>query len=119
MLVFELHGIDEILAIKRRIEIPLGHVVSASTDRVDWNPLKQLRLGGTYLPGIVKDGRYVSLNGWVFFEMHNPDKCVNVTLDNERYKKIFFEVEDKEAAAKIINEVIHEYQVRNKRDLGA
>jgi hypothetical protein len=102
-LVFELHGVDEFLSIKRSISIPLQHVVSVSTERVPWQPFKQIRVAGTSLPGVIKDGRFLSSNGMMFFEMHDPDKCVTVNLDHERYKKIVFEVENKEATAKQIN----------------
>ncbi len=106
-LVFEINGIDVILAIKRTITIPLEHVVSASTEKVPWAVFQQLKLGGTSVPGIVKDGRYLTSDGLMFFEMHHPDKCVTVTLNHELYKKIIFEVEDKETTAKIINDAIN------------
>lgn len=105
-LVFELHGVDEFLSIKRSISIPLSHVVSVSTDRVPWKPFRQLRVVGTSLPGVVKDGRFLSSDGLMFFEMHDPNKCITVTLDHERYKKIVFEVNNKEAAAKQITDAI-------------
>ena len=101
-LIFELHGIDEILSIKRSISIPLKHVLSVSTVKVPWQPFKQLRIAGASLPGVVKDGRFLSSDGIMFFEMHDPDKCVTVSLDHERYKKIVFEVDDKEETAKKI-----------------
>jgi hypothetical protein len=109
-LVFELHGVDEFLSIKRSISIPLQHVVSVSTERVPWQPFKQMRVAGTSLPGVVKDGRFLSSNGMMFFEMHDPDKCVTVNLDHERYKKIVFEVENKEATAKQINDALKSKQ---------
>lgn len=105
-LIFELHGIDKILAIKRTIVVPLEHVISVSTDKVNWNPFKQLKIGGTSIPGILKDGTYLASDGAVFFEMHNPDKCITVSLADETYKKIVFEVEDKKYIAKIINDAI-------------
>lgn len=105
-LVFEINGIDIILAIKRTITIPLDHVVSVSTEKVPWAVFQQLKLGGTNVPGIVKDGRYLSSEGFMFFEMHHPDKCITVTLNHELYRKIIFEVEDK-AAAKIINDALN------------
>jgi hypothetical protein len=105
-LEFELHGVDEFLSIKRSISIPLKHVVSVSTERVPWQPFKQLRVAGTSLPGVIKDGRYLSSDGMMFFEMHDPDKCITVNLDHETYKKIVFEVEDKEAAAQQINDAL-------------
>lgn len=109
-LVFEISGIDTILAIRRTITIPLDHVISVSTEKVPWAIFQQLKIAGTNLPGIVKDGTYLTGNGFVFFEMHHPDKCITVTLNHERFKKIIFEVEDKEYAAKIINDAI------NKKD---
>jgi hypothetical protein len=103
---FELHGVDEFLSIKRSITIPLEHVVSVSTEWVPWQPFKQMRIAGTSLPGVVKDGRFLSTEGVMFFEMHDPDKCITVNLDHETYKKIVFEVEDKEAVARQINEAL-------------
>ena len=102
-LVFELHGMDEFMALKRRVEIPLAHVVSVSTERAPWNVGKDWRMGGTGFPGVVKDGRYATGDGYAFFEEHDPDKCVTVTLDGETYKKVVFQVEDKESAARMIS----------------
>ena len=105
-LVFELHGVDEILAIKRSLSVALDHVVSVSTEDVGWEPFQQLRLGGTSLPGVIKDGRYLSSDGKIFFEIHNPDKCITVNLDHETYKSIVFEVDDKEATAQMIRDAL-------------
>ena len=105
-LEFELHGVDEFLSIKRSITVPLSHVVSVSTEHVPWQPFKQMRIVGASLPGVVKDGRFLSTEGVMFFEMHDPDKCITVNLDHETYKKIVFEVEDKEKAAQHINEAL-------------
>jgi hypothetical protein len=105
-LVFELHGIDEILSIKRSLSVALKDVKSVSTDRVPWAPFKQLKISGARIPGVVKDGRYLSSDGMMFFEMHDPDKCITVYLKHERYKAIVFEVENKEATATMINDAI-------------
>jgi hypothetical protein len=104
-IIFEIHGVDTILALKRSITIPLEHVVSVSTDKVPWEPFQQLKVAGTNLPGVIKDGLYLS-DGLLFFEMHHPDKCITVSLNNEKYKKIIFEVEDKESVAKVIRDAI-------------
>ena len=105
-LVFKLHGIDAILSIKRSIRVPLKHVTSVSTEHVTLEPKFQMRLVGTHLPTIIKDGRFLTSEGMMFFEMHDPDKCITVSLNHEHYKKIVFEVDDKEAVANMINEVI-------------
>ncbi len=105
-LVFELHGMDEFLAVKRSITVPLDHVLSALTEKVSWGPWSEIRSSGAAFPGVIKDGTYLTRDGTMFFEMHHPDKCVTVTLDDEKYKKIVFEVEDKESTALEINRAI-------------
>jgi len=100
--IFELKGVDKILAIKSKITIPISQIKSVSTEKADWGMLRfQLKMGGTGLPPLVKDGRYWDRQrGWLFYVMHNPNKCVTVRLKGERYKRIIFEVEDKEAMAR-------------------
>jgi hypothetical protein len=104
--VFELHGMDKILAIKRSITVPLRHIKAVSTEQVDWKPFKHLKVAGSSIPGVVKDGRYLTSDGLMFFEMHHTNKCITVTLDNETYRKIIFEVDDKESIAEMINDAI-------------
>ncbi len=105
-LVLELHGIDEFLSIKRSIHIPLKHIVSISTETIPWNEFKTMKLIGADLPHVVKDGLFLSKEGRLFFEMHHPENCITISLDHERYKKIIFEVEDKESAAMLIENAI-------------
>lgn len=105
-LVFETHGIDTILSLRRTISVPLDHVASVSTDKVPWHPFQQMKVAGTSLPGIIKDGIFLSNDGLLFFEMHDPEKCITVSLDHERFKKIIFEVQDKENSAKTIRDAL-------------
>jgi hypothetical protein len=104
--VLEIHGIDEILSIKRSIHIPFKHILSVSTETIPWNIFNAIKLAGTNIPHHVKDGRFLTKEGMMFFEMHDPDSCITINLDHERYKKIFFEVEDKESAATLIEDAI-------------
>lgn len=114
-LVFEIHGIDEILAMKRTLSVPLEHVVSVSTADIGWNPFQQLRLVGASQPGLIKDGSYLTGNGEIFMEMHHPEKCITVNLDHETYHKIVFEVEDKMAAAHLIEDALARKQAPSFR----
>jgi hypothetical protein len=59
-IIFEIHGSDIILAIKRSITIPIEHVISVSTDKIPWEPFHQLKVAGTGFLGIIKDGLYLS-----------------------------------------------------------
>ncbi len=65
-----------------------------------------MKVAGASIPGIVKDGRYLTSDGMMFFEMHDPDRCITVSLDHERYKKIVFEVQDKDATALMIQSAL-------------
>ena len=110
-LVLELHGVDEILSIKRSFHIPLKNIQSVSTEDVPWGVFKTMKLAGADLPHRVKDGWFLSNEGMIFFEMHHPDSCITINLDHERYKKIVFEVEDKESAAMLIENAISSDQL--------
>lgn len=103
-LVFMLTGVDKVLALKSKLMIPLKHVKSVSTAKADWNYFKMLKVAGTRIPELVVDGRFLSKEGLLFYEMHDPDKCITVELENERYKKVVFEVSDKADTAKMIQD---------------
>ena len=88
--------------------MPLEHVVSVSTGRVPWRPLRGLKLGGTSSPSTIKEGRFLDADGrMMFFEMRHPDGCVTVHLDHEKYKSIVFEVPDKRQTAKTITDALN------------
>ena len=106
-IIFQLRGIDKVLALKSQLKIPIEHIVDVSIERADWNIFNQLRLGGSAFPGKLKEGRYLSRKeGWLFYEMKDPDSCVTVSLKDERYKKIIFEVKNKEESANLIRQVM-------------
>ena len=102
--IFRPHGLDKVWALKNELKIPLSHVKDVSTEKQDWALFKQLKMGGTGLPGVIKAGRWLGKEGFLFYDMHNLDNCVTVSTQNEFYTKIILEVEDKEAAAKRISE---------------
>ena len=106
-LVFEIHGLDKFLSLKRSISVPLVHIISVSTDKASWETLKQIRIAGSGLSGVVKDGTFLAPDGTIsFFEMHDPSKCITVNLKDDQYKKIVFQVDDKDAVALMINEAL-------------
>jgi hypothetical protein len=100
--VFRPHGLDRVWALKNELKIPLSHVKGVSTERQNWMVLKQLKMGGTGLPWVIKAGRWWGREGFLFYDMHNLNDCVTVSTKDEFYTKIIFEVEDKEAVAKMI-----------------
>jgi hypothetical protein len=114
--VLEIHGIDEILSFKRSIHIPLKHILSVSTDTIPWNEFNAMKLLGADLPHVVQDGVFLSKEGKIFFEMHHPESCITINLDHESYKKVVFEIEDKESAATLIKNAISSEQLIHSYD---
>jgi len=114
--VLEIHGVDEILSIKRSIHIPLKDIISVSTEDIPWNAFNGWKIAGANIPHVVKDGRFLTSEGMMFFEMHHPENCITINLDHERYKKIVFEVEDKDSAALLIQNAISSDQLTHSFD---
>ncbi|MDA4121994.1 MAG: hypothetical protein OK456_02295 [Thaumarchaeota archaeon] len=108
-LVFEFHGVDRIFTFRHSITVPISHVVDVSTDRVPW--ISGMRAFGTGIPGVVKDGEYIDKDGSAFYEVHDPDKCVTITLKDDKHKRFVVQVEDKESAALIIRNAISGQQI--------
>lgn len=105
-LVFELDRKDSIIALKKKLTVPLNHVSSVSSDTAPWVNYKEVRIGGAGIPGTVKVGRYTSKEGKILYDMHDPDKCITVMLKDEKYVKVVFEVENKdEICSRIQNSI--------------
>jgi hypothetical protein len=103
--ILELAWADAILGLKKRFKIPLKHILSVSTERVGWTENLGMKVG-TSLPGVLRDGRFLTPKGWVFMDTGNPDKCITIALIDEDYKKVVLQVDDKESAAKLIHAVM-------------
>ncbi|MDE1827716.1 MAG: hypothetical protein KGH71_06540 [Candidatus Micrarchaeota archaeon] len=105
--LFEITGWDRLLSLKTRIKIPLNHITKVTTEEAE--EITGFRLGGTAFPYMVKEGRNQwKSTGWQFYLMRDPDRCVSVYLKDEFYKRIVFEVPDKDASLKLITLAIRE-----------
>lgn len=103
-LVVEFEGLEAIEAIKQRLEFSLSNIVSVSTEPHKW--VEGLRVGGTGLPGVIKEGRYIIDGKKVFFAMRHPDKCITVEFMNEPYDEIVVEVDDKEEVRRELSKYV-------------
>lgn len=92
---FEMKGWDKIWALKSDLQIPLSHIRAV---RVDPEPARGwyhgLRVPGTDIPGVITAGTFHQKDGWVFFDVHDPDKTIVLDLDHEHYKRLVIEVAD-------------------------
>ncbi len=95
---FDVQGVDKLWAFKSHLDIPLEHILAV---RIDPDEAKGwwhgLRLPGTNLPGVILAGTFYQAEGWVFFDVHDPERTIVVDLDHEHYKHLVIEVADPRA----------------------
>lgn len=106
-LVVRVEGMDRLWALRSSLEIPLQHVAGARIDpeaaRGWWHGLK---LPGTNIPGMITAGSFLQHDGFVFWDVHSPDRTIVISLRDEHYKALVVEVADPDAAARLVNEAI-------------
>ena len=90
---FEVEGWDKLWALKSQLEIPIAHIRAARADpepaRGWWHGF---RLPGTQIPGILTAGTFYQSDGFVFYDVHDPESTVVIDLDHEHYKRLVIEV---------------------------
>jgi hypothetical protein len=91
---FEVEGWDQLWALKTQLEIPLAHIRAVRADpepaRGWWHGL---RLPGTQIPGLLTAGSFYQSGGFVFYDVHDPERTVVIELDHEHYQRLVIEVE--------------------------
>lgn len=96
-------GSDKLWAFKSSLEIPLEHIVGIRTDPEEargwWHGV---RMAGTNFPGVITAGTFIQHGNWVFWDVRNPENAVVISLRDERYEALVIEVEDPEAAVRLV-----------------
>jgi hypothetical protein len=106
-LIVHVKGMDQLWALKSRLDIPLSHVVGAEIDPElarEWR--KGIRAPGTHVPGVITAGSFYQEGERVFWDVHNPEKTVVIRLRDERYARLVIEVDDPPATAAAIHGAI-------------
>jgi hypothetical protein len=89
------------------LEIPVSHVRSV---RVDPEPARGwwhgLKMPGTNIPGVLTAGTFYQGDGWVFYDVHDPEKTIVLELEHEHYKRLVVEVEDPHAVAAMLTDAL-------------
>lgn len=92
---FDVEGWDKLWALKSQLEIPVAHIESVRADpepaRGWWHGL---RLPGTQIPGLLTAGSFYQSGGFVFYDVHDPERTVVIELDHEHYERLVIEVEN-------------------------
>jgi len=104
---FEVEGWDKLWALKSQLEIPSSHILAVRADpepaRGWWHGL---RLPGTQIPGLLTAGSFYQSDGFVFYDVHDPERTVVIDLDHEHYRRLVIEVEDATAVVRTLRTMI-------------
>src|SRR6476646_5743582 len=102
---FEVEGWHKLWALKSQLEIPSSHILAVRADpepaRGWWHGL---RLPGTQIPGLLTAGSFYQSDGFVFYDVHDPERTVVIDLDHEHYRRLVIEVENPAEVVALLNE---------------
>lgn len=108
-IVVHVQGVDRILSLTTRLEIPLAHVVAASPDEVEakrwWHGVHE---EGVDVPHVLTAGRFLEHGDLVFWDVRGPERAVAVELRHEQYSKLVIGVEDPGFEVERINAAVRE-----------
>jgi len=109
-LLIHVRALDQLFALRSRLEIPLPHVLGAEADPEVELPAwwKSLRPAGTQIPGVVTAGTFYQDGERVFWDVHHPEKALIIRLRDERFRRLVIEVDDPPATAAAIQGAIGE-----------
>jgi hypothetical protein len=64
-------------------------------------------VGGTSLPGVLTAGTfYQAGEGWMSYDVHDPERTVVLELEHETYRRLVVEVEDPAAVVATLEAAI-------------
>lgn len=98
-----MRGIDQILALRSELSVPLAHIRAVTIRPAEARGWFHGLRFGTHLPGVVTAGTFLTREGLVFWDVHDPDNTIALDIDHEFYKRVIVEVEEtpESAAAQI------------------
>jgi hypothetical protein len=106
-LTLHVRGADKLWAFKSSLEIPLIHIAGVRADPETargW--YHGIRMPGTNVPGVITAGTFYQDGKRVFWDVHSPEKNIVIDLHDERYNELVVEVDDPEAAVKLIKNAL-------------
>jgi hypothetical protein len=106
-LMLHVRGADKLWAFKSSLEIPLDHIARVRADPEaarGW--YHGIRMPGTNVPGVITAGTFYQDGKRVFWDVHHPEKTIVIDLHDERYNELVVEVDDPEAAVRLIQNAL-------------
>jgi hypothetical protein len=106
-LMLHVRGADKLWAFKSSLEILLVHIAGVRADaEVARGWYHGIRMPGTSVPGVITAGTFYQDGKRVFWDVHHPEKTIVIDLHDERYNELVVEVDDPDAAVKLIQNAL-------------
>jgi hypothetical protein len=106
-LMLHVRGADKLWAFKSSLAIPLVHIAGVRADaEVARGWYHGIRMPGTSVPGVITAGTFYQDGKRVFWDVHHPEKTIVIDLHDERYNELVVEVDDPDAAVKLIQNAL-------------
>ena len=105
-LVVAIDGFARLLALKRRLRVPLTHVRGATSDPGIVRESKGWNAPGARLPGFGAAGTFRHEGERVFWDVRHPQKAIVIELEHEHYQRVIVEVEDPNSVVDMINNAL-------------
>lgn len=96
--------LDEILALHGSLHIPYTHIRSVVFETVPPAWCRGIRFG-TNMPGVKVAGTFLTGKGAIFYDFHDPDRCLTFELDHERYCRLVVQVDEGQDPAALAVEI--------------
>ena len=106
-LTLRVQGADKLWAFKSSLEIPVVHISGIRADPEaarGW--YHGIRMPGTNVPGVITAGTFYQDGKRVFWDVHHPENTIVIDLHDERYSELVVEVDDPQAAIKLIQNAL-------------
>ncbi|MGH8126221.1 MAG: hypothetical protein ACREPK_10300 [Rhodanobacteraceae bacterium] len=84
--------LDEILALHGTLHIPYANIRSVNADPVPPAWSRGFRFG-TNVPGVKVAGTFITGDGMVFYDFHDPARCLTLELAHQHYKRVVVQVD--------------------------
>lgn len=101
--------LDEVLALHGSLHILYRHITSVVHNPVPPGWFHGFRVG-TNIPGVKIAGTFFNGDGVVFYDFHDPARCLTFELAHQLYKRVVVQVDkdqDPEMLARQISARIH------------